>query len=100
MMKKLRFNKTGTLLKITFKKWYDHDPFREGAIIAFNAIFAIPGLLVVVLALAGYFFGEDAVGGHIYSQLSTVMGKEIANQIQNMIVMSMKSKDSMLASII
>jgi len=99
-MKKLRFDKTGTLLKITFKKWYDHDPFREGAIIAFNAIFAIPGLLVVVLTLAGYFFGGDVVSGHLHKQLALVMGREIADQVQNMIIMSMKSKDSILATII
>ena len=93
-MNNLRFNKLGLLLKTTFKKWYDHDPFHEGAIIAYNAIFAIHGLLVVVLIFAGYFFGEDAVSGHLHRQVGAVMGGEIADEVQKMILMSIKSKDS------
>lgn len=85
---------------ITIKKWYDHDPFREGAIIAYNAIFAIPGLLVVVITFAGYFFGDDAVSGHLHKQLASVMGVDIADQIQKMIIMALKSKDSVIATII
>lgn len=85
---------------ITIKKWYDHDPFREGAIIAYNAIFAIPGLLVVVITFAGYFFGDDAVSGHLHKQLASVMGVDIADQIQKMIIMALKSKDSVMATII
>lgn len=85
---------------ITIRKWYDHDPFREGAIIAYNAIFAIPGLLVVVITFGGYFFGDDAVSGHLHQQLASVMGADIADQIQKMIIMSLKSKDSVMATII
>ena len=85
---------------ITIRKWYDHDPFREGAIIAYNAIFAIPGLLVVVITFGGYFFGDDAVSGHLHQQLASVMGGDIADQIQKMIIMSLKSKDSVMATII
>lgn len=85
---------------VTIGKWYDHDPFRQGAIIAYNAIFAIPGLLVVVITFAGYFFGDDAVSGHLHKQLASVMGVDIADQIQKMIIMSLKSKDSVMATII
>ena len=99
-MKNIKFNKLGKLLMITIRKWYDHDPFREGAIIAYNAIFAIPGLLVVVITFGGYFFGDDAVSGHLHQQLASVMGGDIAEQIQKMIIMSLKSKDSVMATII
>lgn len=99
-MKNFRIKKVGALLKTTFLKWYEHDPFREGAIIAYNAIFAIPGLIIVVITLTGYFFGTDAVSGHLHKQLSAAMGSDIADQIQKMIMMSIKSKDSVLATII
>jgi membrane protein len=99
-MKNFRIKKVGTLLKTTFIKWYEHDPFREGAIIAYNSIFAIPGLLIVVITLAGYFFGTDAVSGHLHTQLSAAMGNDIADQVQKMIIMSAKSKDSVWAAII
>lgn len=99
-MRKHSFFNLGKLLKMTLKKWFDRDPFREGAIIAYNAIFAIPGLLVVVIAMAGYFFGADAVSGHLHKQITQVMGNDIANQIQEMVLMSLKSKNSVLATII
>lgn len=99
-MKNPGFKKAGILLKTSFKKWYNHDPFREGAIIAYNAIFAIPGLIIVVIALADYFFGAAAVSGHLHKQISATMGNNIADQVQKMIMTSVKSKDSVWATII
>lgn len=97
--KSTRFNKVGKLLKTTFKKWFDRDPFREGAIIAYYAIFSLPGLLVLVIVLAGYFFGADAVSGHLQNQIAEAMGSDTAAMVQGMVVMSMKSKDSVWAAI-
>lgn len=87
------------MLKTTFIKWFDRDPFREGAIIAYYSIFAIPGLLVVVISIAGSFFGSDIVSGHLHHQISLALGINAANQVQGMLVMSLESKDSMLATI-
>jgi membrane protein len=35
----------GLLLKTTFTEWNDKDPFRQSAVIAYYAVFSIPGLL-------------------------------------------------------
>lgn len=43
------------LFKITFKVWSDKDPFRQSAVIAYYAIFSIPGLLFLIISFAGYF---------------------------------------------
>ena len=74
-MKKFKINQILGLLKTTFIKWFDRDPFREGAVIAYNAIFALPGLLVVVITLAGYFFGADAMSGHLHNQIAKEIGR-------------------------
>ncbi len=99
-MKNQQFHKIGLLLKTAFKKWYAREPFREGAIIAYYAIFSLPGLLVLVIVLAGYFFGEAAVSGHLQHQIAKAMGTDTAAQVQAMVMMSMKSKDSLWAAII
>lgn len=99
-MKRIHFAHLGMLLKITCKKWYNRDPFRESAIIAYNAIFSLPGLLIVVVTLAGYFFGADAVSGRLHSQIAGAMGDETANQIQEMIISANRSRDSFLATIL
>ncbi len=93
-------NTAGKLFQATVKKWFERDPFREGAIIAYNAIFALPGLLVVAISLAGYFFGADAVSGQLHSQVADAMGNDTADQVQELVIMSMRSKDSMWATII
>jgi membrane protein len=53
---KSKFSKIFTVLKNAFKSWFDKDPLRESGIIAYYAIFSLPGLLMVILTLAGYFF--------------------------------------------
>ncbi len=93
-----RIIKLGSLLKVATLKWYDRDPFREGAIIAYNAIFALPGLLVVVITLTGYFFGGEAVSSHLHAQIAEALGINTADQIQEMVNMSMRIKDSVWAT--
>jgi len=100
MLKKFKLNKIGFLLKTTFKQWYAREPFRESAIIAYNALFSLPGLLVVVVTLAGYFFGADAVSGRLYNQISEAMGTETADQIQNMIIAASRTRDTWWKTII
>lgn len=88
------------LAKTSVKNWFARDPFREGAVMAYNAIFALPGLLVVVITLTGYFLGDEVVTGHLHKQIASAMGTETADQVQKMVLMSMKIKHSPLAAII
>ena len=99
-MKRIHLGNLGMLLKISCKKWYNRDPFRESAVIAYNAIFSLPGLLIVVVTLAGYFFGADAVSGRLHSQIAEAMGNDTANQIQEMIISANKSRDSFWATVL
>ena len=89
-----------TVVKTATKKWIDKDPFHESAVIAYYAIFALPGLLVIIITLAGYFFGSDAVNNQVATQFSSTMGSETANQIQDIIIQASSLKNSVLASII
>ena len=88
------------MLKTALIKWYDRDPFREGAIIAYYAIFSLPGLLVLVITLAGYFFGAEAVSGQLNEQISKAVGEDSAKMIQTVVKSSMESKDSVWATIL
>lgn len=64
----LGFKNFFTILKTAFKQWWAKDPFKESAVIAYYAIFSLPGLLVLILTFAGYFFGQEAVSGQIAGQ--------------------------------
>ncbi|MGZ4034120.1 MAG: YihY/virulence factor BrkB family protein [Bacteroidia bacterium] len=99
-MTKISLKKVWTLIKTTFKKWNDRDPFRQSAVIGYNAIFSLPGLLVLVISIAGYFFGVDAVNGHLHKQIAQAMGKDTADEIQQMIDITKKGKNTIWAAAI
>ena len=88
------------IFKISFKEWFDKDPFRQSAIIAYYAIFSIPGLLVLIIAIAGYFFGQDVVNQNLIAQTEETIGAETAMQIQEVLSKSTAEKSTIWGSIV
>ena len=99
MNRKHNIKNLGILFKRTFKEWNEKDPFRQSAVIAYYAIFSIPGLLVLIITIAGYFFGNDAVNNDIFRQISATLGSETALQIKDILEKSSQSKSSLWGSI-
>ncbi len=81
-------------------EWWAKDPFRQSAIIAYYAIFGIPGLLVLIIAVAGYFFGNDTVNQNLMTQISDTIGQETALQIQDILTKSTAEKSTVWGSIV
>ena len=88
------------VFKTALNEWWAKDPFRQSAIIAYYAIFSIPGLLVLIIAVAGYFFGQDTVNKNLIDQISETIGKETALQIQDVLSKSTAEKSTTWGSII
>ncbi|MBC7409381.1 MAG: YihY/virulence factor BrkB family protein [Arcicella sp.] len=96
----LNLKNIGKLFKSAYKAWNEKDPFRQSAVIAYYAIFSIPGLLVLIIAITGYFFGKDAVNQNIIAQISSTMGPDTAASIKDILIKSSHSNSSVLGSII
>ncbi|MBK9450089.1 MAG: YihY/virulence factor BrkB family protein [Bacteroidetes bacterium] len=88
------------MLKNASKAWYDKDPFRESAVIAYYAIFSLPGLMVVIVTLAGYIFGKEVVSSHVADQIAASLGSDTAAQIQEMILKAGKKGTSFWATVL
>jgi membrane protein len=88
------------VIKKTFTRWNDADPFRQSAIIAFYAIFSLPALLVIVITIAGYIFGEDAIRGQLSGQISEMMGPDAAQMIETMIANAVEAEASTIMLIV
>jgi membrane protein len=99
-MTPFKLKNLGKLFKTTFSEWYAKDPFRQSAIIAYYAIFSIPGLLVLVIAIAGYFFDRDVVNQNLIAQISETIGSETALQIQDVLLKSTTEKSTTWGSIV
>jgi membrane protein len=82
------------------KRWWGKDPFMQSAVIAYYAIFAMPGLLIIVISFGTLFFKRDVITGQLYTQISSIMGVETARQVQDMIISVSQTNKSMLATII
>jgi Predicted membrane protein len=72
--------------KETFNEWNNSSASKDSASIAYYAIFSLPGLLIIVIWIAGIFFGDEAIRGEITRQASGIAGKDIADSIQTMIM--------------
>ena len=95
--------KIKSFLKITgsaSKRWWEKDPFMQSAVIAYYAIFSIPGLLVMIISISNLFFQRDVITGNLYTQIASIMGEETAKQIRDMIISVSKIDKSLLATII
>lgn len=100
MKKRSKTSTIFTLLKTTIKRWWARDPFALSENIAYNAIFSLPGLLVVVLTIAGYFWGAEAVSGKLHGEVAQTMGVDTADSIEKMVAFASKSRDSVWATIL
>lgn len=98
MNPRLSFN----LLKETFANWSKHKTSRLAAALAYYTVFSLQPLLILVIAIAGAFLGEEAARGEIFSQLQGLIGEEGAKAIEVIIVGAANSDGaaSITASII
>ncbi|MCB5190047.1 YihY/virulence factor BrkB family protein [Methylobacillus arboreus] len=65
--------------------WFSHRATSKGAALAFYTMFSLTPILVLVIAIAGYFLGERAAHGEIVAQISDLVGESGAQVIQNML---------------
>ncbi len=47
-----------SVFKESFAAWGDRSPFASSAVIAYYTIFSLPGLLVIIINVAGYFLAK------------------------------------------
>ena len=94
--KPFKMSDLGRLFSITYSEWYRKDPFRESAVIAYYAVFSIPGLLVLIVTIAGYFFDKDTVNQNIIGEISKTMGANTADEIKSMLTNASQTKSTLV----
>jgi membrane protein len=94
------FSDLFAISKKTTKAWMEADPFRQSAVVAYYAIFSIPALLVIIIAIAGFAFGREAVQGEISAQIGAAIDEDTAKQVEEIIAKAGSQKTSVIATII
>jgi membrane protein len=80
-----RLKKLFTLLKDTFNEWNEDKCPRLAAALAYFTAFSLAPLLIVVISIAGFIFGRDAVQGRVQAQIQGAVGAQAAGAIQEML---------------
>ncbi|GAB3817200.1 YihY/virulence factor BrkB family protein [Pontibacter rugosus] len=91
---------TWTLTKRTFKEFADDKPLDYAAIIGFYTIFSMPAVLIITIRIAGVFFGEEAVRGELANQIGGIVGRNSAEQIQNIVQNASQSSSSTIGTVV
>jgi membrane protein len=88
------------VLKETYKSWSDHEPFNNSIIVAYYTIFSLPGLLVIVINVAGYFFGTDKVTHEISTQIGGLVGTDTVQDVEDITTRASESKGTVISTIL
>ncbi len=88
------------LLSATYTKWTADHAQGLGAALAFYTIFSLAPLLLIVIAIAGLVFGQEAAEGQIIGQIQSLVGEESAKAIQSMIEEARKPAAGIIATVL
>ncbi|MBW6491263.1 MAG: YihY/virulence factor BrkB family protein [Lentimicrobium sp.] len=88
------------LLKETFNEFIYDNGMKLGAALSYYTIFSLPPLLIIIISLSGFFFGEEAVRGEIFGQINGLVGSNAAIQIQDIIKNVKLSHSSTFATVL
>jgi len=88
------------IFRDTFNQWLVREPFKNSAAISFYTIFSLPGLLVIIINLAGYFYGEEAVTRRISGEIGNMIGRDTAKDIEAIIANASVHQDFTFASLV
>jgi membrane protein len=88
------------LLVGAVQAWFDDRASSKGAALAFYTLFSLAPLLLIVIAIAGAVFGEDAATGALFNELTGLVGKTGAEAVQMLLAHARNFQDGMLSTIV
>jgi membrane protein len=88
------------LLKETTLSFVADEALSRGAAMAFYAITALAPVLLIVVAIAGLVFGEDAARNALTGKFQSMMGEQSAQMLQGLIKSASQKSSGIFATVI
>ena len=88
------------LLKQTASAWSEDYAPSMGAALSYYTLFSIAPLLLIVIAIAGLVFGEEAARGEIFGQLAGLVGPEGAKAVEGLLQAADRPTQGAIATIV
>jgi membrane protein len=84
-MKKKSLKEIWKVTVESFKGFGDDKIAKFSGSLAYSTVFSMGPLLIVLIFLCGFFFGQEAIQGKIYGQMQKFVGNDAASQLQTII---------------
>jgi membrane protein len=88
------------LIKESISRWSEDRAPSMGAALSYYTVFSLAPLLVIVIGIAGLFFGEEAARGAIVGELQSLIGDEGARAINELIENAGKTGTGIVATLV
>jgi membrane protein len=103
MLARERWPSPGQLIEVmgaAFSEWVRHRAASKGAALAFYTLFSIAPILVLVIAIAGFFYGAEAAQGQLLGELRGLMGAKGAEAVQLVLAGARNKESGKLATLL
>src|SRR5882724_3060569 len=88
------------LLRDAAEGWLAHRASSTGAALAFYTVFSLAPVLILSIAIAGFFFGEAAARGEIVDQIGDLVGPQGAALVQSVLQNAHRPDAGTIATIV
>lgn len=88
------------LIIATLSNWIDDDIPLHGAALAFYTIFSMGPLLIILIAVTGFIFGEQAATGQVAAFLDELVGVGVATFVESIIKGANQTFNNVIATIL
>ncbi len=80
------------ILKQTFSGFIAHEALGRGAAIAFYIVTSLAPILLIVVAIAGLVFGQEAVRGSLVKEMGGILAKRAASLFKRCLLVPATSR--------
>ncbi len=85
VLSKETFKSIYSILKDTITGFGDDRAIKMAASLSYYTVFSMAPMLLLMISLAGAFYGKEAVQGEVFSEMNGLLGAEAALQVQEII---------------
>jgi membrane protein len=88
------------LVKTTFQEWSEDKASRLAAALSYYTVFSLAPLLIIAIAIAGYFFGQSNVQDQVMAQIASLMGERGAETVRSLMESTQRPGGTLVATVV
>ncbi len=92
--------RTASLVTEAVNLWTSRYAFQHAGALAFYTLFSMAPLMIIVIAITGVVFGDEAARGEVAAQVSAFIGPQAADAVQNAVLQSRVEESGALPTLL